>query len=257
MTNRRIPWRVLPYTPRVGLPGWKKLEKSAAVGRLKTRLRQLIGTELRIDPDLAVAATVNDAGWVYDASRLNGDSIVYSLGVGDTIDFDLALIERSGASVYAFDPTPDAETTLDASNPPPGFRFRAWAAAGEDGELTLYPRVRSNGSISSTMFTLQADERTVDLGRTVPAYTVAGMAKQLGHDRVDLLKMDIEGAEYAVIESLLCSALRPPQVLIEFHHRHKGIGKQRTIAAIQAMQAAGYAIFYVSPNVREFSFLKI
>ena len=239
----------------MGFPGWKKIEQSQTAVRLKTKLRQLAGTELEIEPDIELAA-VDDAGWVYDASRLDEDSIVYSLGVGDTIAFDLALIERCGASVFAFDPTPVAHTTLEAVRPPERFRLLAWAAAGEDGELTLYPRVRSNGSLSETMFSVQPEKCSAHHGRTVPAYTIDSMARRLGHNRIDLLKMDIEGAEYAVLDSLLASTLRPAQVLVEFHHRHKGICKTQTATTIDAMRTAGYRIFYVSSNIREISFLK-
>jgi hypothetical protein len=38
--------------------------------------------------------------------RLGPDSIVYSFGLGEDISFDLELIERTGATVYGFDPTP-------------------------------------------------------------------------------------------------------------------------------------------------------
>ena len=238
----------------MALPGWKKLEQSRPVRRAKTRLRQLIGTELRVEPEVS-RNTVVDADWAYDPELLDSDSIVYSLGVGDTIEFDLKLIERTAATIHAFDPTPDAETTLAASEPPANFHFHAAAAAGSDGELTLYPRVRSNGSLSETMFTVNAEARNAHLGRTVPALTIPSMASRLGHEHVDLIKMDIEGAEYEVIDSLLASPLRPEQLLIEFHHRHKGVGPKRTRRALQQLQNVGYRIFYVSENVREFSFV--
>lgn len=238
----------------MGIAAWKRFEKSALVQRNKTRLRQLIGQELRLKPTISVD-TVNDGGWCYDVSILSPVSVVYSLGVGDSIDFDLALIGRCGAAIHAFDPTPGTYDTLDAATLPPQFYFHPWAVAGDDGTLTLYPRVRHNGSISEMMYTLVPDDDSKDSAIEVPAYTVASIMRQLGHDRVDVLKIDIEGAEYDVIDGVLASAHRPVQILVEFHHRHAGIGKERTVAAVENLQAAGYAIFYVSENVREVSFL--
>lgn len=233
---------------------WKRFEKSEFVQRNKARLRQLIGQELKLKASIQLN-TVSDGGWCYEVSELNEDGVVYSLGVGDNIDFDLALISRCGASVHAFDPTPDAVTTLGAESLPPQFHFHSWAAAGEDGVLRLYPRVRANGTLSDTMFTLVPEELSKDKVIEVPAYTIASLMHQLGHDHIDLLKMDIEGAEYDVIDGLLKTSCRPRQILIEFHHRHAGIDKEQTTRAINGLEAAGYKIYFVSDSVREVSFI--
>ena len=238
----------------MAIAAWKRFEKGPWVQRNKTRLRQLIGRELRLNPTLELQ-TVVDADWCYDDARLRRDSVIYSFGIGDTIEFDLALIERIGATVHAFDPTPGAYETLAENRLPEAFQFYPWAVAGQDGSLTLYPRVRNNGSVSDVMYTLMPDAQSADKAIEVPAYTVASIMQRLGHDHIDLLKMDIEGAEYDVIDGLLASATRPTQLLIEFHHRHAGIGKERTLRAVTDLESAGYEIFYVSSNVREVCFL--
>lgn len=238
----------------MALAAWKRFERSALVQRNKARLRQLIGQEIRLTPSISVSA-VNDAGCCYDVSILSADSIVYSLGIGDNILFDLALIERCGATIHAFDPTPGTYDTLDAATLPPQFHFHPWAVAGDDGALTLYPRVRQNGSVSELMYTLVPDENTKDSAIEVPAYTLASIMQQLSHKHVDVMKIDIEGAEYDVIDGILASAHRPTQILVEFHHRHAGIGIKRTEAAVENLQAADYEVFYVSDNLREVSFL--
>lgn len=238
----------------MGSPAWKRFEKSAWVQRNKTRLRQLIGQELRLKPAIRLE-TVTDGGWTYDASRLNKRSTVYSLGVGDTIEFDLALIERCGATVHAFDPTPTSYETLDRAALPPQFHFHPWAVAGEDGTLTLYPRVRHNGKISETMYTLFPDEHSKDSGIESPALTIASIMQRLQHTSIDVLKMDIEGAEYDVLDDMLKTTHRPTQLLIEFHHRHAGIGKRKTEEMIEKLAAASYDIFAVSDNMREVCFL--
>ena len=238
----------------MALPGWKKFERSKLVVRTKLRLRQFLGVEITEKADIDRAVVI-DGGWAYDPTLLDVSSVVYSLGVGDTIEFDVRLIERTGASVYAFDPTPDAEVTLAANKPPPEFHFCAAAAAGSDGELTLYPRVRSNGSLSTTMFTITEEPRNAHLGQTVPALTVSSMAEGLGHSQIDLLKMDIEGAEYEVLDDLIANGPLPRQLLVEFHHRHKGIGREKTERSLRQLRNKGYQVFYVAENMREFSFL--
>ena len=50
--------------------------------------------------------------------------------------------------------------------------------------------------------------------------------EKLGHNRIDILKMDIEGAEYEVIEDIISSTVPIQQVLIEFHHRFSSLRKR-------------------------------
>lgn len=238
----------------MAIAAWKKFEKGPWMQRNKTRLRQFLGKEIRLQPSVSVD-TVRDADWCYDANALDSNSVIYSLGIGDTIEFDLALIKRTGAVVHAFDPTPGTYETLAANKLPEKFHFHPWAVAGEDGTLSLYPRVRKNGSLSEMMYTLVPDSASAGNAIHVPAMTVGSIAKKLNHTTIDLLKMDIEGAEYEVIDGILAGELRPRQMLVEFHHRHAGFGPERTEEAVAALRDAGYQIFYVSDNVREVSFL--
>lgn len=96
------------------------------------------------------------------------------------------------------------------------------------------------------MFTFHNQEKDRTDGVGVDAYRIESMAKKLGHEKIDILKMDVEGAEYEVIEDLLKSSMRPNILLIEFHHRFKGIGKEKTLDAVKALREAGYLIVNIS-----------
>ena len=239
----------------MALAAWKRFETTPGYQRLKVRLKRLVGQELRLAPELDIECVV-DGGWAYDASLLGEFSIVYSLGVGDNIDFDLALIKRCQSNVYAFDPTPSSQSFVGQDDRPRQFHFQAWAAAGDDGTLTLYPRVLRGGKLSEMMYTLVPEHSSGDSGVEVPAYTVATLVEKLGHSRIDLLKMDIEGAEYDVLDDLLESSIRPGQLLVEFHHRFVENGLQRTADVIARLQSEGYRMFSVCAETgREVSFL--
>lgn len=114
----------------MAIAAWKRIETSPGYQRAKLALKRLVGQELNLKPELHVAC-VNDGGWQYDATKLDENSIVYSFGVGDNIDFDLALILRTHARLHAFDPTPTALSTCDDGALPPEFQFHAWAVAGQ------------------------------------------------------------------------------------------------------------------------------
>jgi hypothetical protein len=78
---------------------------------------------------------------------------------------------------------------------------------------------------------------------------------RLGHDRLDVLKMDIEGAEYGVLDDVVNSKIVVPQLLVEFHHHFPGVGMERTVHAVQKLAAAGYRIFHISDRGLEISFV--
>lgn len=233
---------------------WKRFEKSTWTRRQKVRLKRIVGKEPRFREEVQ-EDKVFAGGWWYVPGILDASSIVYSFGVGDTIEFDLELIERTGATVQAFDPTPISLETLADSALPASFHFHQVAVSEADGVLRLYPSVRKDGSLSTTMFTLVEDERSRDKVIELPALTVASLKNQLGDSKIDLVKLDIEGAEYSVVDQLLESGLRPRQLLIEFHHRHSGSGVQGTIDLVDRIRAAGYRIFALYDTGPEVSFI--
>lgn len=239
----------------MAIAAWKRFEKTPGWQRKKRFLKRLTGKELRLREDIEVP-TVKHGGWCFTPQGLDGESIVYSLGVGDDIDFDLAIIGQYGVEVHAFDPTPSSVDMLSDRQLPDRFRFHPWAVAATDGSLKFYPRLKKDGSRSDVMYTMIAEEATRDDAIEVPAYSLSTIVGKLGHRRIDLMKMDIEGAEYEVLDGLLASPVKPVQLLVEFHHRFPGIGLDKTAGIIRRLRGDGYRIFAISEIGREVSFLR-
>ena len=221
---------------------------------IKLFLKRVSGRELWLRRDVRHDVRKSDS-WFYIPHLLDKDSIVYSIGVGDLIDFDLDLIAAHGVTVHAFDPTPFAADWVRGQSLPEGFVFHPWAASGSDGTLRLYRRVSTRGKRSAVMWT--ADDNAGDSEDYIdaPACTIATLMRKLGHDRVDLLKMDVEGAEYDILAGLESADRLPKQLLVEYHHRFPGIGKQRTADSIAALRGLGYRVFGISETGREVCFV--
>jgi len=79
---------------------------------------------------------------------------------------------------------------------------------------------------------------------------------ELSHDHVSLLKMDIEGAEYDVIEDIIKEKLNIKQIIVEFHPQLINRGKSKTKKAIKSLINNGYELFGISDNYCEYSFIK-
>jgi hypothetical protein len=87
---------------------------------------------------------------------------------------------------------------------------------------------------------------------SLPVKTLKTIMKELGHDRVDILKLDVEGSEYAFLEDAIdTSALdHVQQVTLEWHHFAEdvryGLGSSGSQNAIHTVfKALGLELFTV------------
>jgi len=230
--------------------------RTRAFRRAKRTLKQLVGRDVWTSPQLR-CKTLRFGDWCVCPDALDRGARVYSLGVEEAIAFDLALIERFGADVFAFDPTPNTVEWMSRTAVPDSFRFYPVGVSSANGTARFYPRVDRHGAISRKTFTTVCEDATRDHGIDVAMKRLDSIMAELGHDRIDLLKMDIEGCEYAVIDQLVENRIPVRQLLVEFHHRWKSIGGRRTLDAIARLNSMGYRIFFISETGREYSFLKV
>jgi hypothetical protein len=66
--------------------------------------------------------------------------------------------------------------------------------------------------------------------------------RELGHDFLDLLKLDIEGAEHLVIDSILAEDLRIRILCVEFD---QPIPIRRFLVTLKKLRSAGYRLVCV------------
>jgi FkbM family methyltransferase len=220
----------------------------------KQRFRRHKLKQLGIEPVSCKTSALygGDHGWVVDESLLNRESVIYSVGVGSNIDFDIELINSFGATVHAFDPTPRSIEWVKNQQLPKHFIFHPFGLSAENGHMDFFPPAKA----SSTHFS--PIDRYGDTNNIVraPVKDIDTIASELKHKEIDLLKMDIEGAEYEVIEALPKNRVAINQILIEFHHMYKGIPISKTVDAISTLSNLGFELFNISQRTYEFSFRK-
>jgi FkbM family methyltransferase len=230
---------------------WRRLEKSVPVRLVKRRTRQLFGTELRHFVQVRVQKE-RYGGWTVSPQELQAGSTVYSFGVGCDVAFELALIDRYGVEVHAFDPTPVSIAWVAAQQLPRAFHFHAYGVANYDGVARFNPPEDPKNS-----YTMLERPATAHAAVTAPVYRLATILAMLGHARIDLLKLDVEGMEYIVIDELVAAGIDVSQLLVEFHHRWRSVGQARTKRAVAMLGELGYRIFDISTTGSEYSFLRL
>lgn len=179
--------------------------------------------------------------WTINPAELGPSSTVLCAGAGNDISFEKALIERFGCRVILLDPSPTGKATFgrDLISDPALLSFLPYGLAGEDGTFSFTaPEDPAEGSFSATR---RSGNHALDLEcKSVPT-----LMAQLGWKRIDLLKMDIEGFEYGVLESLDQNKIDVRQICVEFHH---GAGfratRSDTIKAILNLRRSGMTLVH-------------
>lgn len=174
-------------------------------------------------------------GWVVPTALVRGDWVCYDGGVGEDASFALGLIERFGCTVDAFDPTPRAVAYVEGQFAGESrFRFRPVGLWSEDTTRRFWaPRDPSH--VSHSILNLQHTDAYFEATcRSVPT-----LMRELGHDRIDLFKIDIEGAEHAVIRSMLDAGVRPTVLCTEID---RPVGPVRFWRTIRRVRKAGYRL---------------
>jgi FkbM family methyltransferase len=191
-------------------------------------------------------------GWWIDRRALGSQPLLVDCGLGRDISFPAAFLASVGGSVIGIDPNPDSLAYCRAQ------RLAAmqildrafWIRAGET--LTFHlPRAKeqlpvgadgvSGSLVDSHGYVTEGDKLTVT------TTSLEDVLQRAGRAECDVLKLDIEGAEYEVIADLCDRGLltKARQLLIEFHHRVTHHALAETEATTRRIEAAGFRLIHV------------
>jgi len=173
-------------------------------------------------------------GWWVPSSLLNRESICYLGGVGTDISFDLGIIQRFGCKVWAIDPTPKSIEWISGQSLPAEFTFVPKGLWSTREELKFFAPADAT-HVSHSAKNLQ---RT-DTYFVAEVQSVKDFMAELGHERVDLIKLDIEGAEHDTIRQMLADGIRPSIVCVEYD-QPEPLAWSRTTT--KELRRAGYRV---------------
>jgi FkbM family methyltransferase len=185
--------------------------------------------------------------WVVPTDLLNATSTCYCIGCGEDISFDIGLIEQFCCDVFAFDPTPRAVRHVErvaAQNTQYHF-FEIGLWDKEDNLKFYVPKHPEH--VSHSLLNLQNTDDYI----VVRVKRLKCIMKEIGHNKIDLLKIDIEGAEYRVIESIIEDNIHVKVICVEYDECFNpldGNYKLRIRASVNGLVAMGYALVAAQGN---------
>jgi len=189
-------------------------------------------------------------GWWVDASLLSNFPLLIDCGLGEDISFPLAFLQSFGGKVVGVEPNPrslnfcQGRTPGDMSVLAKAF----WSESGKKLDFFL-PRPQQelpkgadgvSGSLDGS------HEYASDHKLEVETTSLAEILSQQARSECDVLKMDIEGAEYDVLKQLCSNGeiRKAGQVLIEFHHTVTEHTLDDTQRAVAQMERNGFRLVH-------------
>lgn len=158
---------------------------------------------------------------------LEPGAVAYCGGVGQDATFDLALAEKQGLEVHSFDPTPGSIAYMERENRG-RVQFHPWGMLDRDDTIRFHAPLdpsHANWFVDNLHGTDDYFE--------APCFTVATIMEKLGHDKLDLLKIDIEGSWGQVLDGMLKSGIHPRVLCVEFDSPAPLPRVRRTVTALK------------------------
>ena len=217
----------------------------------------------------------NYGGFYYPSNLdgLNENSIIYCVGAGEDITHDIEIANKLNCKVYIFDPTPRAiehvkyvkdvfnnEKIPISSNRYGGGDPNYWnillsnkinsdniilkeyGLFTEDSTLKFYKPSNSEYVSHSLVHGMKSDDYLI-----VNVKSLNTIMKELNHNTIDLLKIDIEGCECDVIDKMLDDKIFPKYLSVDFDLGWTGEkiqDRNRCIETIKKLQSNKYVIIH-------------
>ena len=150
-------------------------------------------------------------GWWVPLGTWSAESVCYCVGAGEDITFDLGLADRFGCRVWTIDPTPRAATWFEGRPTPNVVSFVPIGLTGTSGVKRFYAPADPS-HVSHSINNLQHTTEYFE----AECLTLGDLMGRLGHVRIDLLKLDVEGAEHDVVSWICANDVRPATLCVEF-----------------------------------------
>lgn len=177
--------------------------------------------------------------------RARGAGVVFDIGANAGIYSLAALAANPGVAVHAFEPTPEIAERLRRSremNGLKGLRVCEAAVGAAEGNAELV-QCSGGGDNEGMNYVRPGSEG----GATVRVETVDGYCEREGIARVDLMKIDVQGAEADVLRGAagMLAAGRVGCIFIELNWGGEG---ERCAATEAAELLAGHGYLFTDPR---------
>lgn len=243
-------------------------------------IKKKIKKALRLDPFTGLTPL---SDLIYIGSKKHGyhipgdyftaDSVCYCVGAGEDITFDTELVRLFNSNIFIFDPLPygkkhfnelkektnrNESMTIDTGDfafryevTPKSFERMTYIEKGmwDKDELVKFYEPSLDNYAGHSITNLQKTDKYVE----APVDRLSAIMKQLKHSSIDLLKLEIEGAEYTVLETVVQDKTDVKIICVEFDEvfHSKGMGFLKRIRnCTDALFSVGYVMVHTTDRFK-------
>lgn len=179
--------------------------------------------------------------------RFDSNSTIIDVGCAGDADFSVYMMEKYGVKSIGVDPTHKHMDALRALSQKMNGKFvhEPIAVSATDGEITF------NESVENISGSILTDHKNIKHD-TVKSYNVRsiGLKNLPAHlhlSKIEYIKLDLEGAEYDLLENLQKADLEKyEQIFIEFHHHAvPRFTEKETIRCAKKLESFGFKSFTI------------
>lgn len=189
-------------------------------------------------------------GWWLDTTAVGPRPLLIDCGLGEDISFPTAFLKRfSGARVIGVDANPRSIAYCKL-HCPSGMEVIAGAFWTHAGQTMVFHLPRAQDQLrqgaDGVSGSLDDSHEYVGGGEQIEVSTVDldALLAHAGSAECDVLKLDIEGAEYELLNALAHSGrIRTArQILVEFHHGWTRRTLEDTRNVVERLAVAGFQL---------------
>lgn len=187
--------------------------------------------------------------------KMDSDPIVYSFGIGEDLSFSEALMDKISPQIFAYDPTPRAIAYVKnhALFKNEKFHFFPYGLSDKDEVTDFFLPIDEKVDVSgSAIHCHHLKEESIE----VKMRCMNSIIQENGHNHIDLLKMDIEGSEFDVIDGLRECVVPIYQICLEIHDRFFDDGLDKLRKSIATLREMHYLLISVSYSEQELTFIR-
>lgn len=177
---------------------------------------------------------------------------VLSFGIGEDLSFSEDIMKKFNPNIFAFDPTPKSISFVKQHLLSKNKKFSFSPIGISDKNETEQFHLPVNPSFVSG--SIQVHEKVQTEAIVVQMKNLSTICKELKINKIDILKMDIEGSEFKVIPDILNSGIDFDQLCIETHERYFKNGKKLIKEMLNILFNHGYVA--IAKNGVEYTFIK-
>jgi FkbM family methyltransferase len=226
------------------------------VEKVKKVIKKLLYRHFLVDKKVYrnVKYLGSEYGGFYLNLELDDYPIIFDVGIGEDMSFSAAILKaRPNGKIFAIDPTERSFEWFKKS----GFyenknvKFIRKALASTSGTHNFYSP-RNDEHVSHSLET----NKNVRFESNILFETVRleDLRKILNVTHIDVLKIDIEGSEYAVLQNLSRNFSLPKQICVEFHDRFYKILTPRSRKTHKHLKSIGYELIGISDSCQEITY---